>query len=740
MKVLFTKLLTLMLIFSCSLSYGADYWGKFNGQTAPSKLPISFEAKSYSLFTLKQNEMKGFLNALSTDPNLALEITLPAPDNSMKVFKIWKTPIFESEIAKAYPEIQTYTAYEVGNPGVTAKLDYTPFGFRAFVIDGSNSYLIDPYSEEADGYYAVFYKNQLIENSSLKGCLNGTLPDLDLGNEIILNTANKQNGSVRHIYRLAISCTGEYALSVAGPVPTVALVMSKIVSTINRVNGVYERELSVSFNIINNNDLIIFTDPNSDPYSCNDNLDCLIGEVETLISNTIGNANFDVGHILATAGGGLAALNAVCADGIKASGTSSSTGPNDFHVPLHELGHQFGANHTFSANTGGCNGNGAPTNAYEPGSGTSIMSYGGLCAPNNVNTFSAEYFHVASLKEMNNLLTTQGSTCGNIVPGTPVISYPEITDTFFNIPVNTPFELRAPLATVNQPSAVITYNWEQFDLGNFDSQEDQNASATEGPVFQSYPPNGDRSRIFPSVNYILDDTYTGVGERLPTVAREMNFKLTARSLFQGWGTFNYTDKNIKVNMTALSKFRVLSPAVDSTWNPNEVKTITWEKGGSEDDPVFCSFVNIYLSLDDGLTFPYVIVTNAPNTGSYDYTVYNVSTTKGRIKIQGTGQAFLDIGKGKLKITGTETSIENIKSDTYFAVYPNPAKDQIQIKDKVTQDEFTVIMYDILGSKVWSGQMKGETSITTSLMARGQYLIKLINEKTGETFSRKVVLN
>jgi len=739
MKNIFTKLLTLILLVSCSSAFAANYWKSFYGKTAPSKLPMSPKADDYTIFALDQMQIQGFLSKLSTDPDQAMEITLPAPDKTMRVFKIWKTPIFEKELADKYPEIQTYTAYAADDQGVTAKLDYTPYGFRAMVLDGTQSYLIDPYSETADGYYVAFYKKDLILDNNLKGCSVGTLPGLPDADKIELGrTGNKQNGSIRHIYRLAISCTHEYATSAAGPGATSSLVLSKIAATINRVNGVYEKELAVSLNIISGNEAIVFTDAGTDPYTCNTNLDCLIGEAQSTITGIIGVNNFDIGHVLATAGGGLAQLNSVCSANGKASGCSTSSGPDDFGTILHEMGHQFGANHTFSANTGGCNGNGNPETNYEPGSGSTIMSYAGACSPNNVTTIKDNYFGIGSLIEINTFLTTEGSTCGGTATGTNPVVLPAITDSFY-IPKNTPFELTAPLATASQPEAAITYNWEQYDLGNFGTTESQNSNVTEGAIFRSYTPSANLTRVYPTIDYILDNSYSGPGERLPNVSRKLNFKLTARSVFQGWGTYNFMDNTVIVRVADKSQFRVTSPATDQTWNPGETKTITWDKGGSAESPIFCGYVNIYLSLDDGVTFPYLIVSNAPNTGSYNYTVYDVFTTNGRIKVKGTGSVFMDIGQGKLNITGQPTGVQDLKLNEDISIYPNPATDFVQMENKSSNTRLKVIMYGILGNRTWEGDMQDKISIPTSGMARGQYLIQVLNEKTGASSTHKVVL-
>jgi hypothetical protein len=747
MKHFLTKLLgaLLVLLFTANAYAGDNYWEIFPGQKAPSRLPMSVTPKHYSIFTLNQHTMQQFLGSLSTDPNQAMEIILPAPDHSMRTFMVWKTPIMAKALAEKYPEIQTYTAYALGDQNVTAKLDYTPYGFRGMILDGKNSYFIDPYSNEADGYYMVFYERDYKPETSLNGCLvdpSKNLNSPDEGEAINLNTnrhrtANRQNGNVRRTYRLAISCTGEYAVNAVGVNASVPLVLSKIVSTINRVNGVYQKELAVSFEIVAGDESIIYTDPNNDPYTCNANLPCLINEAQSNITSVIGAPNFDIGHIFCTAGGGLAALSSTCS-GAKASGTSSSSGPDDFGVPLHEMGHQFGADHTFSANTGGCYGNGNPLTNFEPGSGSTIMSYAGVCDPNNIQLGSDNYFDVGSLDEINNFLMAGGSTCGADTMGPYPVAVANMDDTFI-VPINTPFELTTAPATSNQSEAAITYNWEQFDVGNFGWTEAQGGSATAGGVMRSYPPDTFVTRAFPSYDSVIANSYSYVGVRLPQVPRALHFKLTARSVFQGWGTFNFIDSNVTVLVSNNAKFRVTAPASNATWDPNDVVTIKWDTGGSRQLPVNCRYVNIYLSLDNGKTFSYVVVSNAPNTGSYDYTVPDVYTTSGRIMVKGTGNAFFDIGKGKLNITGTNSIQEHSLSQSVI-IYPNPAIDLVQVKTRdVSGGSYKIVMYNALGSRVWQGSMQSHVSIATSGMARGNYLIQVLDEKTGKSATYKVNL-
>lgn len=746
---LFTKVAAGLMVLACTQSYAGDnYWKKFDGKTAPSRQPMGAAAKEYNIFTLDQQSMRSFLFDLSISYDNAKQIFIPTPDRKFRSFHVWKTPMMEPGLADRYPEIQTFTAVADDDPNVTAKLDYTLFGFSAQVIDGDRSYMVDPYNNEADGFYVAFYKNDYTSSVANGICgVNTTLNPTDNGNPTTLephgNAAQRLNGSLRHVYRLALSCTGEYAVNAVGPNPSKSQVLSKMVTTINRVNGYYEREVSVSMNLIANNDAVIYTDPTTDPYNCNLNLNCLIGEVQTNITNVIGPQNYDIGHIVCTAGGGLAQLSAVCGGG-KASGTSTSGGPDDIHVILHEMGHQYGSNHTFSAGTGGCSGNGNAGTAYEPGAGISTMSYSGLCDPNNVGSATDDYFHVSSLNEINSFLSGAGSGCGVINTGTTPVTIPLIVDSFY-IPRNTPFELTAPIATAPQAAASILYSWEQWDLGNFEGTEADNGDASKGPLFRSYYPATSRIRSYPEYTNIISGNYgngaSGKGQRLAKVARTVRFKLTVRSIYQGWGTFQFMDTVVRLKVDAGSAdFRVTSQNAPEIWTPASTKKVTWDVGNTDKDSVKCKWVNIYLSLDDGATFPYLLVANAPNTGSYNVTVPDVYSTTGRVKVKGAGNVFYDINKGAITLNGNPNSVPELELNEDIVVFPNPATDRVVIMNKNQYNkDLKAVMYNAVGQRVWSGVLNGKTEVNVGNFARGNYMIQFINVTSGVRTTHKVVL-
>lgn len=746
-------LLTSMTMAQNSFA-NADLWRQYKGNYAPSSMEMIVQPSSYRILTLDNAAMQSMLSHVGSDMASATEIQVPTPEGTFRTFKIWKNGTMSPALAAKYPEILTFDGYAVDDPNVTAKFGFNPFGFSAQVHDGRNTYYVDPYSNAQDGYYMTFYKRDLpfepVRCAADELFRSTGLSDLD-NNQQTPFEFDGNNGNSELIYahsnqtrkfRTAITNTGEWATAIVGAVnPSKQLVVAKIVEIVNRINGYFEREIAVTLELIDNNDAIVFNNKDLDPYNNNNNMAALLDESHTSIVNRIGGNNFDLGHILCTAGGGLAQTPAVCSSNGKGRGASTINSTTNLKTIMHEMGHQMSASHTFSANNAGCNGNGMPQGAYESGSGVTIMSYSGACAENNVflNQGDDDYYHVHSLYEITTYINNS-ITCGTLSTNIPVLSIPNITDKY-NIPRNTPFELVGPEATVqgSQIPQTFFYNWEQYDNG-FDLVEANGSTQTSGPTLRSHYPKLSTAQTYPPIKEIIAGNYSLVGYRLPGGARTLNFKYTARGILNNKGAFCFSDSTLKLNViSSAGPFRVTSNTSGTTnWNPGETVEIKWNPASTNNAPINCQGVSIYLHFPDGTQPDIQLVGYAPNNGIFYYPVQNFAATNGYIKIKGAGNVFFDVSKGKVNVKGT--NIDQVTFDKNINIFPNPATDQFTIKNSNQHTKLTVSIFSISGKLIHQAEMNEELTIPTAHYTKGNYIVQLKDEATQNTTSHKLSIN
>lgn len=640
----------------CSALQAQQYWQQIHTDLVQSQGKRYIFPERTKAFVLNTAALKTQLWSLSEKAEQGRIFSLPAPDGSFRDFKVWQSTMMEPALAAKYPQIKTFTAEATNDHRVTAKIDLSPAGFHAMIFDGEQTYFIDPYSDLEDGNYLCYYK---------KDCKRGASPScsvLNAAQELIPDnvqppTGSRLNGTQRRNYRLALACTYEYATAVGGATPTKASVLAQMVLIMNRVNGVYEREFSATMTLVANTDTLIYL-TSTDPYT-NNNGPSMLGQNITTLSTRIGNTNFDIGHVFSTGGGGVAYLGALCDNSSKAGGVTGLGSPfgDPFAIDYvaHEMGHQFGSDHTFNSNAGSCFDNAASNLAFEPGSGSTIMAYAGICGSDNLQLNSDAYFHAASLREIGTFITNAatGGSCPTTSATTNVPnSYPDFTQSY-SIPLWTPFELTAPAVT-DATADTLTYCWEEWDLGGLGQA--WNANNNLMPFFRSFSPATSPTRVFPTMNNILAGTYSYRGERLPTAARTLKFVLTTRDIFQGWGCFNSSFDTDTVTLNAVATgdtFRVTSQPTATTWSTGSTQTITWNVAGTAAAPVNAANVNIYLSVDSGKTFPYILAGNVPNNGSASVVIPAIpaNTNKARVKVKGANNVFFQINRSNITING-----------------------------------------------------------------------------------------
>ncbi len=445
-------------------------------------------------------------------------------------------------------------------------------------------------------------------------------------------------------YRLAQATTAEYSnFHGAFSVAQEALVMSAVVLVVNRCNGVYEEDFTLRTVLVNNTDDLFYYNSGTDPYT-NDDGGTMLGENQTTCDNIIGTANYDIGHVYSTGGGGVAYLGALCSGSQKAGGVTGQPQPigDPFSIDYvaHEMGHQFGDQHTQYNN---CNRSNA--SAMEPGSASTIMGYAGICSP-NVQNNSDDYFHARSIQQTASEVTGSGGNCFTTIP---FVNEAPVVDNVpnYTIPKSTPFVLTATATDAdNDP---MTYCWEQMNAFSNPAQTMPPASTnTTGPIFRSLDDVISPSRYFPSIDNIVNGT-TDSWEVLPSVGRSLSFRITVRDYHTIAGCTDEDDVTVTVNGTA-GPFLVSSFNTASSWFEGDSKTITWDVAGTTANSINCANVDILLSTDGGYTYPITLATATPNDGTHIITVPgNINTTQGRFMVRGSGNIFFDVNNANLTI-------------------------------------------------------------------------------------------
>ncbi len=651
--------------------------------------------QEFNLFKLNTNALTNLLanapDRLSGNSNVIIE--MPTNNGEIQRFRVYEASVMEPALQVKHPDIRSYVGQGIDDRGAIARFSVSGLGVHVMISSPNYSTIyVDPYTSDKN-YYISYNINSLPGNAEGFACYTEDHEIIDLPE----GERNANDGTLR-TFRLALACTGEYAqrhLTLQGIDPSApdpvkkAAVLSAMNTTMTRVNGVYERDVALTMVIIANNEDIIFLNAASDPYT-NNNGSVMLGQNQTTCDNIIGSANYDIGHVFSTGGGGIAQLRSPCVNGNKARGVTGLPNPigDNFDIDFvaHEMGHQFGANHTFN---NPCGGNINPSTAFETGSGTTIMGYAGVCPP-NVQPHSDDYFHGISIQEMwTNIKNGQGQ-CG---AQSPTNNLPPTADAGpdYRIPKGTPFILRGT-ATDPDTGDVLSHCWEQMDSQQA-PQPPQNTS-TVGPAFRSIDPLPTPERYMPALATVLAGNTQSTWEVVPQVGRNLRFRYTVRDNAAIGGSSARDEMFVTVDGTA-GPFVVTSQNTPTTWTTQTTETVTWDVAGTDVAPVDSPLVNILFSTDGGLTYPITVALNVPNTGSAVVNVPNLNTTTGRLMVISSNNIFYDLNNAVITVTGTigveEFSFEN------FAVYPNPSNGTFNLTFKpASNDNIEVSLYDLRG--------------------------------------------
>jgi len=657
MNKLYTVLLVLLL--GSAATAQNNFWtlSATNNLTVPANDQRAIVPEQFVTYKLAVNAFKNLFATAPMEFTLTaqtapLVVELPMPNKQMAKFKIWESPMMEPGLAAQLPGIKTYTGQGIDDPTATIKIDFTYRGFHAMVLSAEGDVFIDPYFLNSFNDYISYYKRDFHPaNKPISICQGVERNPNHAASPMEYRVGN---GTQLRTYRMAVACTAQYAAFFGG---TVANAASAITTSINRVNGVYEKEVAVRLVLVANNNNLIYTNAGTQPFTGNDDATTLIAESQSVITSVIGSANYDIGHTFSTGAGGLAGLGVVCSSTQKARGVTGSDfpvgDPYDIDYVAHEVGHQFDGDHSFNGNVSACGGvppNRNASTAYEVGSGTTIMAYAGICGSQNVQLNSDAFFHTISYDQ---IVAFTNSSTGNICPVTTATgnNFPTVSvgTGGFTIPKGTPFTLTGSATDPNGDA--LTYCWEQFDLG---SAGVNNLFSTNGPNFRSYPPTTSPTRTFPRLSDIVNATTT-FREVLyeGTTNRTFNFRMTARDNKAGGGGVQYAPLSFIVSGTS-GPFVLTSHTFGGTFAGNTFQTITWAVSGTDAAPISCANVRLTLSTDGGLTYPTVLSASTPNDGTETILLPNTPTSTARIRVEClfSNYSFFDISDNNFTITFT----------------------------------------------------------------------------------------
>ncbi|MFK7775234.1 MAG: reprolysin-like metallopeptidase [Saprospiraceae bacterium] len=750
----FVLLFCTCLVFSNLFSQKiADHW--FDANEANIYIPANQERKiipeNYRTLALDLDDLKSSLVNTPMEFTFAAKhnpkhIVLPMPNGDDVTFEVVESSVMSPILEAKYPNIKSYAGYGVNNKLLQVRFEIAAKGFRAMIGSPEGVIFIDPYLEGNNNNYLSYYKKDRLPNAEEKSVLDAThvnhspletfnakkpLKDNDGGPNSPFQkgptTSPTPEGTTTagdavelRVYRLALATSAEFSATQGG---TVDLVMAELVYAVSRLNFIFEKEAAVRFQLVDNNDELVFLDPDTDPYEGNEILNTtdingtviafgIFFQHTSILNSTIGVENYDIGHLFNTfpctvngngVGGVSGGLGTVCNDDNKARGVSCNNNPSDnFYLGTlsHEVGHQLNAPHPWSNCTPALNGEIPPPEgndqlsewaAYEPGSGSTIMSYVGACGSNNVQNSRDSYMHVNSIESIQNYSRDGGGTCATVLPTDnfdPDVSIP--FGDGLRIPISTPFQLTAVASDIN-PDDTLTYCFEQYDLGPISPLGSPIGNA---PAFRSYLPTENPTRIFPRIGTIVNNQ-NSITEVLPTYARDLTFRCTVRdSKWGGGGTV--WDEIAFESVETAGPFLVTHPNVNQTFEVGDYVEVTWDVANTDAAPVNCQFVNILLSTNGGYEYPFSLAQNVPNTGSYTIVIPNELTGLARVKIEAADNIFFDISNVNFKIEEPSTPGFSVSSGPFFQKVCLPELPLININTQSLLDYDSLVYFETIG--------------------------------------------
>jgi len=673
----------LRLVFSITILflsfYGAaqsKYWKSSTAQKKESvKKMKSLEIDNGQHYTLSEDDfLESLKNSSYGNKNINL-VYFPDTDGQMVGYEVKETPVMAAELSRKYPFIKSYSGYSVSPKRDKIRFSVSHNGIQAMIVHGDgtgNSFM----QKVGKRDYVVYSRNSFQKKEVDFICSTRAKVDKNVN----LSGAKPIDSQALRKFRLAVSATGEYTDYHGG---TVADALAAINATVTRINEVFESDLAVTLELVANTDTVIFTNAATDPYGGN-----LSSQTQITLTDVIGAANYDIGHLFNrdAANGNAGFVGAVCIDNRKGSAFASHPDPMgdnyDLDYVAHEMGHQFGANHTWSFEAEGT------SVQTEPGSGTTIMGYAGIAGESNVAPNGDDYFHYNSIVQIADYLDGVGCAEEIALTNNP----PTIVPTGnFSIPKSTAFALTGNASDLDTAD-VLSYTWEQIDDGII-TQANFGPNNPTGANFRSQRPSIDSVRYFPRLSRIVSGNLTQINppinsawETVSDIEREMNFALTVRDNAIGGGQVEADLVQVSVVNNA-GPFLVTSQVAGETYEAGSVMQVTWDVASTNLAPVNAQSVDVFLSTDGGVTFPTTIASNVPNNGSHNFIVPGTPTSSARIMIKASDNIFLAVNQSDFVITESEIVL-NFSELQYDVCQPNTVDTSFDYETYLGFDEET----------------------------------------------------
>ena len=686
---------TLLLFSNFLFAQQGNLWSRINESSiASSEIQRKVKLKKHETFALNFQEFGKELKSVPAREVLlgksSFKMAFPDKNGNLVTFLIKQASVMHPDLAKQFPNNRSYVGVSQKDNSKRIRFSVNELGLYAIIMDvnGGVQY-IEPLTKDKK-YYKIYDRNDLEFQQDFQCLTENIQGDFQKGSAFKV----ADDGKLR-TYRLALAGTGEYSQyhiteqGVEGGTPEeqTAVVLAAMTVAITRINALYENDLAVSLQLVAGNADLIFLDPDTDEY---DNFDAvsMLGQNQTTCDDVIGSGNYDIGHVFGTGGDGVATLKSVCVTGINARGVTGSPIPegDDFYydVVAHEMGHQFGANHTFNGDDGSCGqaGQRIPATAVEPGSGTTIMAYAGYCSSQNVQAHSDIYFNIISIEEISDyIINGAGGNCPvetdlALNNNTPVAN----AGLDFTIPKGTPYKLVGEGSDAD--ADLISFCWEQVDNGITDVPP--SATATSGALYRSQIPVTSNERYLPHLNTLVTGSISSTWEVTPEVAREINFMLTVRDNNIEAGQVVSDDLRVTVTDAAGPFLVTTQNTVDVVWTPGTQETISWDVAGTDGNGINVSRVNILLSTDEGKTFSTSLATDVPNDGTQIITVPDSKAPLCFIMVEAIGNHFFSMNTKSFSI-GEFNKICN----SYVSTPPRvaiPDNDETGVSSVITVSE------------------------------------------------------